>query len=138
MSQRDLFPAPRHAAPPAPPPAKPAPEPYRPDVEGPRRREQCIAAVLRQGPATLDQILARANRGREVLTQSVTLADLRCLAETGAVAQHIVYAAPGELTGRWVTGAALQRVEAFLRGQLGATPHVAAEARQLLALLEDR
>jgi hypothetical protein len=96
MSQVPLFPAPRFVPPAAPPP-KPAQAPYVPDVEGARLREARLVSALRSGPGTLEDILRRPHHaGLAPLTQSATLADLRCLADEGVIEQHIVYALPGQ------------------------------------------
>lgn len=123
MAQVDLFPAPPRTPLPAPLPARPAPPPFVPDVEGARHREARITTILRASPATLEQILRRSYRpGLEPLSQSAAIADLRCLADAGALVQHPLYALPGPLTGRWMTAGELRGLERLLADLLPATP----------------
>lgn len=124
--QPGLFPM-RPAPPPAPPPKAPPP-PYVPDVEGARQRETRIVATLRQRPALLEDLLRRAHRpGLPPLTQSATLADLRFLIDEGKVAQHVLYALPGPLGGRWLTVNQLDSLDALLRDAAAEAPPMLAQ-----------
>jgi hypothetical protein len=87
--QAELFPAPPRQPPPAPPPARPGPPPYVPDVEGARHREQRVREALRQGPATLAQLVRRTGLGNATLTALLPL-----MADDGLVAVEPVYSLP--------------------------------------------
>jgi len=79
-------------------------------TEGARQRERRILAALRpragEGPRprrTTEDVIRIANEdapGLPLLTQSATLADLRCMVESGLVEQVVVYRLAEQKGGR--------------------------------------